>query len=249
MCVLLVLFSEEYPPSLQSRLLIHSVLDLPVDIIGIVLLEVKLKASALMVLPHNEVASIEFPTLDRHRLLRYLDLPVLHLLLAFFVILEHLYEVATLLDTLGGIGIGDDCEIFHEVEVCPHRFREASLLAELWHQDYFVSRLLMHVHNDWLVGIPYLLAIFCLKVVKVSNGTPSLALLEGIRERHVKLNIINLVHPLIVGSHHYGANKGSLNIFSGVISGLLPNIVDQLENTLSPDYFMADVHVEHDTPL
>ena len=249
MCIFLVEVGEKYPPRLQCRLLIHCVLDLPINIIGIVLFEIKLKASALMVLAHNEVASVEFPALDRDRLLRYLDLPVLHLLLAFIIILEHLYEVATLLHTLGGIGIRNDCEIFHKVEVGPHRVREASLLAELWHQDHFVSRLLVHIHNDWLVGITYLLAIFGPKVVKVTNGTPSLALIEGIRERHVKVNIINLVHPLIVGSHNYAANKGSLNIFSRVISGLLPNIVDHFEDTVSPDHFMADVNIEHDTPF
>lgn len=120
MCILLVEIGEEYPPRLQCRLLIHCVLDLPIDIIGIVRFEIKLKASALMVLPHNEVASVEFTALDRDRLLRYLDLPVFHLFLAFFIILEHLYEVATLIDALGGIGIRNNCKIFHEIEVGPH---------------------------------------------------------------------------------------------------------------------------------
>jgi hypothetical protein len=29
----------------------------------------------------------------------------------------------------------------------------------------------------------------------------------------------------------------------------LPNIVDHFEDTVSPDHFMADVNIEHDTPF
>jgi len=71
--------------------------------------------------------------------------PLLLLLNAFLISLEHLEQILDLFDLCLGIRVDDLSKILHESEVSPHRVSQSSELAQLWNESDLISSLAIFV--------------------------------------------------------------------------------------------------------
>lgn len=118
----------EDAPCLQRRLLIHFVLDLPVDI-PCTLLNVKGIPLSATFGAHNHFTSLILVAFQLSRIILESKMPKLLLFDTLRILLEDFKEVLTLLDLPFGIGMDDLSKILHESEITSHSVCQSSDLA------------------------------------------------------------------------------------------------------------------------
>lgn len=123
-------------------------------------------------------------------------MPLLLLLLAFFIFGEGREKVLALFDLPVGVSVHNLSEIFHQPEVSSHGVGKTCELAELWDESNLVSSLPVLVDKERLIWIRDSLVVPGLVVVLIADlGS---LLVEGGRWGHSEVNSFNSVSFLIV---------------------------------------------------
>jgi hypothetical protein len=120
----------EDAPSLQSWLLVHLVLDLPVDFSGAAL-NVERVPLPTALGAHDHVAGLVLESLQRRGILLELQVPEFLLFLTLGIGLENLEEVLALANLPVRVRVDDLSQVLHQAEVSSHRVSQASHLAKL----------------------------------------------------------------------------------------------------------------------
>ena len=123
-------------------------------------------------------------------------MPLLLLLLAFFILGESSKQVLAFIDFLVSISVHDLGEILHQLEVSSHGVSETSELAELRDEGNLVTSLPVLVDEERLVWISDALIVPGLVVVLVAHlGS---LLVKGGRWRHAEVDSLDSVGLLVV---------------------------------------------------
>ena len=123
-------------------------------------------------------------------------MPLLLLLLAFFILGESSKQVLAFIDLLVSISVHDHGKILHQLEVSSHGVGETSELAELRDESNLVTSLPVLVDEERLVWISDALIVPGLVVVLVAHlGS---LLVKGCCWRHSKVDPLNSVGLLVV---------------------------------------------------
>lgn len=165
---LAIFISVEDAPGLESWLSEHFCLDLAVNVAH-TLLDVERVWSSTGRCAHDKVSSFILETLHFSGRVLELEMPLLLLLLALFVLCESGEEVLALLHLLIRVGMDYTCKILHESEVGTHSVCQTCELTELWHQSDFVACLPVLVDQERLVGVSDVLIVSGLIVLGVAH--------------------------------------------------------------------------------
>lgn len=123
-------------------------------------------------------------------------MPLLLLLLTFFILGESSKQVLAFIDLLVSISVHDLGEILHQLEVSSHGISETSQLAELRDEGNLVTSLSVLVDKEWLIWIRDALIVPGLVVVCVADlGS---LLVESGSWRHAEVDSLNSVGLLVV---------------------------------------------------
>lgn len=161
---LLVSVRVEDGPHVEVRLSVHAVLDLPVDL-SASSLDVEGVSLTVALLTHQQVSRGELVAFKMIGLLLELELPLLHLLLALRVLLEHFEKVLALGDLALSVSVSDLSQVLHQSEVSSHRIGQASECAELRDEERLSSSLPIFVHEERLLHVLDGLLVLSLEVV------------------------------------------------------------------------------------
>lgn len=125
-----------------------------------------------------------------------MQMPLLLLLLTFFILGESSKQVLAFIDLLVSISVHDLGEILHQLEVSSHGISETSQLAELRDEGNLVTSLSILVDKEWLIWIRDALIVPGLVVVCVADlGS---LLVESGSWRHAEVDSLNSVGLLVV---------------------------------------------------
>lgn len=130
-------------------------------------------------------------------------MPLLLLLNAFLVSLEHLKQILDLFDLCFGISVDNLGEVLHEAEVSSHGVGQASQLAQLWDERHLVTSLAVFVDKQRLIGISDVFIVASFVVLSVASRCT--ILVEGGFWTLSKVNSVDLISLLVVLSHDSGA--------------------------------------------
>ena len=123
-------------------------------------------------------------------------MPLLLLLLAFFIFSKSSEKVLALFDLPVSVSVHDLSQIFHQSEVSSHGVGETSELAELGNESNLVSSLPVLVDKERLIWIRDGLVVPGLVVVLVADlGS---LLVKGGLWRHSKVDSLDSVSLLVV---------------------------------------------------
>lgn len=123
-------------------------------------------------------------------------MPLLLLLLAFFIFSKSSEKVLALFDLLVGVSVHDLGKIFHQPEVGPHGISKTCQLAQFRDQSHLISSLPILVDKERLIRIRDGFIVPGLIVVLIAHlGT---LLVEGSRWGHSEVNSFNSVSFLVV---------------------------------------------------
>lgn len=134
-------------------------------------------------------------------------MPLLLLLLAFFILGESSKQVLAFIDLLVSISVHDLGKILHQLEVSSHGVSETSELAELRDESNLVTSLPVLVDEEGLIWISDALIVPGLVVVLVAH-LDSL-LVKGGSWRHSKVDPLDSIGLLVVSIN----KKFSLKMF------------------------------------
>jgi len=125
--------------------------------------------------------------------------PLLLLLDAFLVCLEHLKQILDFFNLCFGIRVDNLSEVLHEAEISSHGVGQASQLAQLWDERHLVTSLAIFVDKQRLIGISDVFIVASLVVLSVASWCT--ILIESSFWTLSKVNSVDLVRLLVVLCH------------------------------------------------
>jgi len=160
----------EDSPGLERRLVIHLVLDLPINLSG-TLVNVKDVPVTTSLGSHHHVACPVPEPFELRWVVFKPQVPQFLLLLTLGIGVEDLKEVLALSNFPVSIGVDDLCQVLHQSEVSPHAVSQTSDLTELRDQSDLIPSFPVLVNEKRLVGVIDVLIVPGLVVLLVAGLT------------------------------------------------------------------------------
>ena len=158
----------EDPPCFQGWLLIHFVLDLPINFSS-TSFNVKGISITTSFGPHNHIPSLVLVTLQGAGSFFEFEVPSFLFLNALGIRVKDFKEIFAFVDLSVSVSVYNLSKILHESEVCSHRVSQTSDLTEFWNQGNLNTSFSVFVDKERLVTIIDSLIVSGLVVVLVGN--------------------------------------------------------------------------------
>lgn len=156
---------------------------------------------------HHQVTSVVLVSWDVSWSVVELEMPLLLLLNALFVLAEGSEKVLALRDLAVSVGVDDLGEILHESEVGSHGVSESGELAELRNQSDFITSLPVLVDEKRLVWILDGLVVSGLVVVGIAHLLT--VLVESGGRAGTEVNTLHTIRLLVVPCDNGCSSQGS----------------------------------------
>lgn len=226
-----ITITMEDTPGVQSWLSEHFGLDFSVKLTS-TLLNVERVWSSACSCAHHQVTSFVLVAVEASWLFAELQVPLLLLLLALFVLAEGVEESFAFLDLSVSVGVDNLGKILHQSEISTHSVGQPCQLAKFRDQCDFISSLTVLVDEERLVWIFDALVVPGLVVLGVAHLLA--ILVESGGWAHAEVNALHTVGFLVVPGDNGCSSKsclyGLLPVSSTTLACFLSQLGDVVEN-------------------